>query len=408
MKRIILSLALLTGAATMAQNTIETTDRLPNFNAEDVFRKQSFDRTVTCALDTVLYLTAKATGTSGLAINNATSASAMAQYFDAPQDITVSGVDFIAVKADATGGVSLDVDVEIYAAGADSLPTGTALAATTVAVDTNFYGGNLVLLTKSATFSTPATVSSAYCIVITNNSPNSINMYSNDYLAGDGGQEWLSSAVIGGNWLRSYQVSVGGNPYDADMFFHPYVTYDLTADFTITPNCQDGGMVTANHMSSTVAANRMYSFEAFLGTPENQYTWDWGDASPTENGTAPTHTYAAGTYNVTLTDSVAGWTTSCSEAITKSTCDQPATIGEKEIAIAVYPNPSNGLVTINSTEEIAQIQVLDLGGRTILSEQNAEINDTVVDLTNTPNGIYILNITLMNGTIINKRVEIVK
>jgi len=408
MKRIILSLALLTGTLSMAQNTVETTDRLPNFNPEDVFRKQSFDRTVTCGLDTVYYLTAKATGTSGLAINNATSASAMAQYFDAPQDITISGLDFVAVKADATGGPSIDVDVEIYAAGADSLPTGTALAATTVAVDTNFYGGNLALLTKQATFSSAVTVSSAYCIVITNNSPNSINMYSNDYLAGDGGQEWLASAMIGGNWLRSYQVSVGGNAYDADMFMHPYVTYDLTADFSITPNCQDGGMVTANHMSTTVAENRMYSFEAFLGTPENQYTWDWGDASPTDNGTAPTHTYAAGTYNVTLTDSIIGWTSNCAEAITKSTCDQPATIGENELAVSVYPNPSNGLVTVNSTETISQVQVIDLGGRIILMDENKDFNSTTIDLTSVPAGVYILKIQFINGNVLNKRIELAK
>ncbi|MEO9532698.1 MAG: T9SS type A sorting domain-containing protein [Crocinitomicaceae bacterium] len=406
MKRILLMFAVAGTFSVMAQE-VQEADRLPNFNPENIFRKMQQDRTVTCGLDTCYYLTAKATGTSGLAINNATSASGMAQYFDAPEAITVSGVDFIAVKADATGGTSINVDVEIYNAGADSLPTGTALASALVAVDTNFYGGNLTLLTKSATFSVPTTVTGPYCIVISNNSANSINMYSNDYATFDGAQEWLSSANIGGSWIRSYNVNVGGAVYDADMFMHPYVTYDLTADFSLTPNCQDGGDVTANHMSTGVASNRMYSAAAYAGLEGDQYTWDWGDASATETGVGPMHTYATGTYNVTLTDTIMGWTSNCVESITKSTCDQPATIGENELTFNVYPNPASSLVTFEATEEIALVQIFDMSGKVVYSE-NTNASKIQIDVDLMANGIYAAKVKLASGAVLNKQLEILK
>lgn len=407
MKRILLMFAIGATVSVSAQQ-VEAVEGLPNFNPEDVFRNHNQDRTVTCGVDTVLYLTAKATATAGLGINNATSALGMAQYFDAPEAITISGVDFVAVKVDATGGTSINVDVEIYAAGADSMPTGTALATALVAVDTNFYGGNLALLTKSATFSAPATVTSAYCIVITNDSPNGINMYSNSYTALDGGQEWLASANLFGTWTRSYNVAVGGAAYDADMFMHPYVEYDLTADFAITPNCQDGGGdVTALHSSNGAAANRMYSVEAFLGTEGNQYSWDWGDASAIETGIDPTHTYAAGTFNVTLTDTIVGWTSNCVEAITKSTCDQPATIGENITGFNIYPNPSNSLVTLEATETISQVQLFDLTGKMVYNE-TVNAAKTQIDVNAMSNGLYVAKIKLVSGTVLNKQLEVLR
>lgn len=395
-------------SVSVSAQEVEAADRLPNFNAEDIFRNHSQDRTVTCGVDTMLYLTAKATATSGLGINNATSAMAMAQYFDAPEAITVSGVDFIAVKVDAAGGSSINVNVELYTAGADSMPTGTALASALVAVDTNFYGGNLALLTKSATFSVPATVTSAYCIVVTNDSPNGINMYSNSYAALDGGQEWLASANLFGTWTRSYAVAVGGAIYDADMFMHPHVSYDLTAEFTITPNCQDaGGDVTALHASNGAAANRMYSAAAFYGMEGDQYSWDWGDASAIETGIDPTHTYAAGTFNVTLTDTIFGWTSDCVEAITKSTCDQPATIGENELTFTIYPNPSNSLVTLEATESISQVQLFDLAGKLVYNE-TVNASKIQIDLNKMSNGFYVAKIKLASGTVLNKQLEVLK
>jgi Secretion system C-terminal sorting domain/PKD domain len=282
------------------------------------------DRTVTCSNDTLLYNQAKSTGAQGISINNATSAYAFCQYFDAPQDITVYGAQFVAYKPDNVSGDTIQVTVSLYNASADSLPWGAALATITTPVDINNWGFNFDLMRKTAIFNSPVVMNTPYIIAVINNSATPITMYSSDYNAGDGLGENLGSARIGFNWVRGYDVNVGGNPFDADMFFYPIVSYDLDAEFLIDPNCDLlAGTVNTTNWSSPVLFNRFYSSEAFAGTAGSQSTWDWGDASPLESGMNPSHTYGAGVFDVILTDTLIGWGSTCIDDDTLSTCAPP-------------------------------------------------------------------------------------
>ena len=239
-------------------------------------------KSTTCGLDTVQYPTAKATGLSALSINSATSAQALCQYYNAPQAITISGAEFYAYKLDATGGTSINVTLAVYAAGPDSMPTGAALASVLVPVDTTFGGGALSVLQKVGTFS-PITMTVPYCVVVSNVSANGVGMISNDYTAADGQQEWLSSADLFGTWTRSWGLNVGGTLYDADFVVHPIVSYDLDAAFTVDDPCFGLGLtLNFTNGSSPVTNDRMYNQAAYLGLTELSYTWNYGDASPTE------------------------------------------------------------------------------------------------------------------------------
>ena len=137
--------------------------------------------TTMCTQDTVRYPLAKANGLQALSINNATSASAVAQYYDAPQAITVSGLEFYSWKPDLTGGSSIVIDVELYLAGADSAPTGAPLRTTTITIDTTFGTGALNTISKEAIFTTPVTVTAPYCMVISNSSATNISVVFNDW-----------------------------------------------------------------------------------------------------------------------------------------------------------------------------------------------------------------------------------
>src|SRR5690554_169394 len=196
-------------------------------------KHQSMNKTTSCSVDTVQYVMNKSTSLSSINVNNSTSAYAVGQYFDAPQPLELSGVDFYAYKADATNGTSIGVKVKVYnASPIDSLPMGSALLTTTVGVDTSFGGGALDVLRKSANFSSPLTLTDPFIIVIENNSAIELSAIMNDYQVGDGGQEWLAPVNISGTWLNAYDVNVGGLPFDADMLIEPYISYDLTASFT--------------------------------------------------------------------------------------------------------------------------------------------------------------------------------
>lgn len=282
---------------------------------DDLIIHQGFgSKSTQCTADTNLYAYSKASGLSALSINNATSASGVAQYYNTPQAITISGLDFYAYKIDATGGISINVTVQVYLAGADSMPTGPALATSTVAVDTAFGGGTLSVLKKSATF-TPVTMTQPYVVVMTNNSPNGVGVVFSSYSAGDGAQEWLLSVNIGGTWLRSYGINVGGVPMDADWLVSPYTSYALTADFTAGNQCLTAGpTVNFTNTSSPVMQDRMYSQLEYLGVPELGFTWNYGDGSPVENVIDGLHVYggtSANEYPVMLTDTLVGWTTVC-------------------------------------------------------------------------------------------------
>ncbi len=314
---------LLLGAIALSSHLgfAQTIEALPGTIINDLSSQQPVTtKTVTCGPDTVQYALAKASALSALSINNATSATSLSQYYNAPQAITISGAEFYAYKIDAVGGITANVNLEVYLAGADSMPTGAPLASTVVAVDTTFGGGLLTVLSKTGNF-TPITLTQPYCVVVSNNSSNSVGIISNSYTAGDGQQEWLSSALIGVTWLRSYNVVIGGTPYDADVLIHPFVTYDLSANFTTTNACLTAGPTASfTNTSSPVLFDRMYSQAQFQSVPEASTVWNYGDGSPLEYSVDGLNAYGATgnvEYDVTLSDTLYGWTVTCADDTTQ-------------------------------------------------------------------------------------------
>lgn len=282
----------------------------------------NMSKTASCGPDTVDYAISKATGLTILGVNNATSAQALSQYFDCPQQITISGAEFFGYKVDDVGGITMTVQLEVYTAGADSLPTGAPLASANVTIDTTFGGGLLSVLLKSGNFA-PVTVSQPYCIVLRNASATAMNVVNSSYDDGDGAGEWLGSGQIGANWLHGYEINVGGPVFDADFLVAPFVTYDITASFTQATDCiGDDGTGAWTNGSSILLGNRMYNVAAFVGQEELSYSWDYGDGSALGNTIDGAHSYTGvAPWTVTLTDTMYGWRTTCFDAASMSTGD---------------------------------------------------------------------------------------
>lgn len=277
-------------------------------------KSEALTRTVSCGVDTLQYTMSKATSSQLISVNNVTSGYAMGQYFDAPQSMDIHGIDFYGYKADDVNGVTMSVTVNLYnASSSDSLPSGGLIASTTVTVDTSFGGGSLDTLRKTAVFSTPVTVTSSYLVVVENNTATDMVVVTNDYNVGDGNQEWLGVVNIGGLWYRSYNINVGGIAYDADFLFEPHVSTDITAGFISNAGClPNARSVNFFNTSSPVVENKMFSMNAASGNAHLNFTYDYGDGTPTENAVDANHPYAAaGPYDVTLTDTLFGWTRDC-------------------------------------------------------------------------------------------------
>ncbi len=67
-------------------------------------------------------------------------------------------------------------------------------------------------------------------------------------------------------------------------------------------------------------------------------------------------------------------------------------IQNSEFKTDVFPNPTNGVVTIAS-EEVTRVEVMDASGRKVLTVENSNR----IDLSNMPSGVYMLQITTLQG-----------
>jgi hypothetical protein len=264
-----------------------------------------------CGTDTVRFTMEKATGYGTLAINNLSSATALAQFYTAPQAITIYGFDFYGRSETLP---TMTLMAYVYRAGADSLPTGAPLATASIVVDSS-TDTNL----NQVVFSTPLTVTFPYLLVVSNPSPDNFAIFSNDWLVGDGAFDNLSSALIGSVWYAAAGLSVGGAPYNADAIFNPYVSYTIVANDSITPvpYCS-GSMARVTDRSSAILHDPMYSVAAFYNVDSLQFTYDITGFPTIYDDNFSFTVPAVGTYSVVQTDTMFAWTDICVASITKS------------------------------------------------------------------------------------------
>lgn len=322
--------------------------------------------TTTCGPDTVQYTIAKASGISILSFSNNV---AFGQWYPAPQPIQVNGFTFFAFVDSATNQ-TVDVVCKIYnASPVDSLPTGAPLAVDTVTIDSNFFGGNLVLLSKYAHFTPAVTVTGPYVITIENATGIDVSSATNSFVANNGAQEWLGMAFLPPNWLHGYQLFLGANDFDADHLLLPHVEYDITAAYNPNPfNTCSGLTGTFTNASSPIMGSRFYNFNVAAGIPDSSFIWNFGDGSAEEYTINATHTYGAlGTYNVTLIDSLEGWTVTCIDSVVGT-----ATFASGTAPVANYTNSATGLVVAftDNTTNTPTSWAWDFGDGTTSTLQN--------------------------------------
>lgn len=69
-------------------------------------------------------------------------------------------------------------------------------------------------------------------------------------------------------------------------------------------------------------------------------------------------------------------------------------------SLHIYPNPSNGLFTVDGAGNSYKLVVMNSQGQVVYTSDNS--NSNTIDLTNQPNGVYFIRLTDANNTIIRK------
>ena len=79
-------------------------------------------------------------------------------------------------------------------------------------------------------------------------------------------------------------------------------------------------------------------------------------------------------------------------------------IDEMKVELTIFPNPSNGIVTVRYDKGITGVRVMDMAGNIVVIDDNVNGNNYSVDLTAFESGIYTIQImsgdSLLNGKII--------
>lgn len=278
-----------------------------------------------CGVDTVNYTYFKTTQFRGVSLNASTSGNSFAQWFPAPQAITIEGFDFYAWQSVGTNAV-VALTCNIYRSGADSLPIGAPLRSVTVNVDSTFGSGQLTTLLKKAVFSSAITVTTPYIITVENSTATNVSVLANDYAATspNGRSEWLSSVRIGANYIRSYSINVGGIAFNADFIFRPYVKYTLTSDFSFVGCNSTGNTINFTNKSSDIINSPFYNRYAFYNITQFCFLWDYGDTTGQSYAINGSHKYNYKVdHDVSLKDTLYGWFVGCSDKKTKTVFATP-------------------------------------------------------------------------------------
>ena len=201
-----------------------------------------------------------------------------------------------------------------------------------------------------------------------------------------------------------------GDPYTArarSLYNQTYPYNLINTGSTVTINNPDG--LFPINLADRTAINRF----ANEGSP-----WDWWDFGVLSATVAATNAVTGGTYNATdinnsnllsnpgmsatkgktYVDTVVNYF--CPRIMRQLQVGNWEALGvktnEQVNQVSVYPNPSNGLVTVTAANIIKQVEVFDIAGKVIFTSNNYT-NKCNINTTAFNKGMYIIKVQTENA-----------
>ncbi|MEO8148328.1 MAG: T9SS type A sorting domain-containing protein [Bacteroidia bacterium] len=173
------------------------------------------------------------------------------------------------------------------------------------------------------------------------------------------------------------------------VFFNPYKPTEVWVS-SFGNGMRVGDI--CNNITSTIAASGPVTFckpgnvtlNANTGTGLS-YQWLRNNVSISGATTSTYTTSLSGTYKCTVTTSLGCSKNSNGIKVTATNCRLSETKNGEDIA--VYPNPVNDILNINSETDFSQIIITDVFGKEVLKS-----NETAIDVSDLSNGIYFISI----------------
>lgn len=198
----------------------------------------------------------------------------------------------------------------------------------------------------------------------------------------------------GGNSPHAYLWSNGGTTQiisniDADVYSVSVTDNDgcvSTSTSTVTENTTPSWSVSVavtNATCGTCADGQATANPSGGNTP---YTFAWSNGGSTQTivGLSPSN------YSVTVTDAT-NCVGSTLYTVTKTT-DLMSNIN-----LAIYPNPANDFLTIETTKYVSSVNVFDVTGRKMDVAFSSQSGIKKVDVSKLPSGVYIMTLQFAEG-----------
>lgn len=354
-----------------------------------------------CAIDTLTYPFSKRVFSSNsyMGIGISTSINAVGQYFNAPDTVKVHGFDFYSFKSNSNGGVAVSVTAAIYNASVDSLPMGPPLHSQQFLVDTTSIRGSIYNIKRSVNFTNTITVTNPYIIVITNTSTQMVVIAGNNMFQSAGRGEGLSSVKYNGSWVKGLDLYIAGSNMDGDYYFHPHVSYNLNADFTLNPDSLYSvpSNVIFTNSSNDIINDRMYNQFVNNGNNIKNHTYDFDNSLSrikTKDGAIRYQTLR--NYNITLYDSLLQYNGSiCASSTSKTLAVGLSTgVDNSKLEIGefdIYPNPASNLITVKKDNIKAVIYIVDLQGK-LVRTIDEKVHNVRIDISNLKKSVYYVRV----------------
>ncbi len=219
------------------------------------------------------------------------------------------------------------------------------------------------------------------------------------------------NATLSASGAVNYQWSTGATT--ASIVVSPTIgtTYYVTG--TDANGCSASDVVVVNILPNSnaqftdvvVGATAVFTNQSSNAV---SYSWDFGDASGTNNTANPSHTYAAnGTYTVTLT--VTG---PCgTDVYTQVVVITQVGLQDYDLAstLSLFPNPNDGTFTLSfdfAKAKDVTVEVLDVTGRVVYSDIEKQVlgYNKQIGLENAGSGMYLIRIMTTEGIVTEKMV----
>ena len=198
----------------------------------------------------------------------------------------------------------------------------------------------------------------------------------------EGSMELTSSYATGNLWStgsvnQSITVTTGGN---YSTIYTDGNGCTSSASVSITLNSEI--VVTSTVVHETTGNDGSITLAVSGGN--GSYTYDWSNGSTTQNQSG----LSAGDYTVTITDS-----DGCETSLTVTVSSTVGIAGNTEKLFSIYPNPTNGNVTVSLTskDQFEKIILTDALGKVVgyYEITNSEIS---LDMSNLERGLYFIRL----------------